>query len=268
MARSPVLANVLNLVDAAVEELPIERQFLNDLVASIEITDMKGQRKPTPSYKPSSLHCIRNMYFQITGAELEGERATSELIGICESGTDRHERIQNAVAEMSNNGIDCEYIDVQEYIETKHSEGQLLDLEVIEKQGNETKLFNKMFNMRFLCDGIIRYKGRHYILEIKTETATKFWDRQDVNPDHILQGTAYALNFDINKVIFLYESRDTCAKKTFMLNVTDKMKQDLAGKILECDDYVSQLKVPPKPADISRKACGYCSYANLCKRYE
>ena len=127
MARSPVLANVLNLVDAAVEELPIERQFLNDLVASIEITDMKGQRKPTPSYKPSSLHCIRNMYFQITGAELEGERATSELIGICESGTDRHERIQNAVAEMSNNGIDCEYIDVQEYIETKHKEGQLLE---------------------------------------------------------------------------------------------------------------------------------------------
>ncbi len=268
MARSPVLANVLNLVGAAVEELPVERQFLNDLVASIEMTDVKNQRKPSPSYKPSSLHCIRNMYFQITGAEVEGERATSELIGICESGTDRHERIQNAVAEMSNNNIDCEYIDVQEYIETKHAEGRLLDLEVIEKQGNETKLFNKTFNMRFLCDGIIRYKGRHYILEIKTETANKFWDRQDVNPDHILQGTAYALNFDINKVLFLYESRDTCAKKTFMLNVTDKMKQDLAGKLSECDDYVARLTVPPKPVELSRKACAYCSYATLCKRYE
>lgn len=268
MARSPVLANILNLVDAAVEELPVERQFLNDLVASIERTEEKNLRKPTPSYKPSSLHCIRNMYYQLTGAEVKNERATSELIGICESGTDRHERIQNAIAEMSNNGIDCEYIDVQKYIEEQHQLGRLLDLEVIERQGNEVKLYNKTFNMRFLCDGIIKYKGRHYILEIKTETATKFWDRNDVNPDHVLQGTAYALNFDINKVIFLYESRDTCAKKTFMLNVTDKMKQDLAGKISECDDYISQFKVPPKPTDISKKYCGYCNYANLCKGCE
>lgn len=268
MARSPVLANILNLVDAAVEELPIEKQFLNDLVASIEKTEEKSVRKPSQSYKPSSLHCIRNMYFQITGSDMAGERATSELIGICESGTDRHERIQNAVAEMSNNNIDCEYVDVQKYIEEKHADGKLLDLGVIERQGNEVKLYNSTFNMRFLCDGIIRYKGRYYILEIKTETANKFWDRKEVNPDHILQGIAYALNFDINKVIFLYESRDTCAKKTFMLTVTDKMKQDLAGKISECDDYVARLTVPPKPTDISRKYCGYCGYATLCKKYE
>ena len=268
MARSPVLANILNLVDAAVEELPVEKQFLNDLVASIELTDEKEKRMPSRSYKPSSLHCIRNMYYQVMGAEMKGERATSELIGICESGTDRHERIQNAVAEMSNNNIDCEYVDVQKYIEDKHANGQLLDLSVIERQGNEVKLYNSTFNMRFLCDGIIRYKGRYYILEIKTETANKFWDRMDVNPDHILQGTAYALNFDINKVIFLYESRDTCSKKTFMLNVTDKMKQDLAGKILECEDYVKILKVPPKPANLSKKACAYCSYSELCRRDE
>ena len=261
MPRSRALLNVLNLVDASVEELPVELQFLNDLKASIELTDSKGERKPSRSYKPSSLHCIRNMYYQVTGADCEGERATSELIGICESGTDRHDRIQKACMAMKDNNIDCEYINVAEFV----IERKLVDLEVVSQQGNETKLFNKKLNISFLCDGIIRYKKKYYILEIKTETSNKFWDRKDVNPDHILQGTAYSLNLGIDDVLFLYECRDNCAKKAFMLHVTDKMKQDLVGKITECDSYVNMMVCPPKPEDISKKACSYCNYSELCK---
>lgn len=262
MPRSQALLNVLNLVDAAKEELPVEQQFLNDLKASIEMEDQKGIRKPSKSYKPSSLHCIRNMYFQITGASCEGERATSELVGICESGTDRHDRIQKACMAMKNNNIDCEYIDVGQFVE----ERGLSDLTVISQNGNETKLYNNALNISFLCDGIIRYKGKYYILEIKTETSSKFWDRKDVNPDHILQGTAYSVNLGLDDVLFLYECRDNCSKKAFMLKVTDKMKQDLVGKILECDGYVERMICPPKPEDVSKKACAYCNYSEICKR--
>lgn len=265
MARSQVLNNIMNLIDIAREELPVEKQFLCDLQASIEKQDEKNSRKPSNTYKPSSLHCIRNMYFQITGAELKGERATSELVGICESGTDRHERIQNAISMMKDTGIDCEYLNVGDFVKEQQSKGRLLDLTVVAQQGNETKLYNKALNMSFLCDGIIKYKGYYYILEIKTESANKFWDRKDVNPDHVLQGTAYALNFDINQVIFLYECRDTCNKKVFMLRVTDDMKQALAGKITECDDYVKSFTVPPKPSNVSQRTCGYCNYSELCK---
>lgn len=262
MAKSQALLNVLNLVDAAKEELPVEQQFLNDLKASIEIQDSKGQRKPSQSYKPSSLHCIRNMYFQITGAKSGDNRATSELVGICESGTDRHDHIQKAVMAMKENGIDCEYVNVAEFVKERN----LQDLKVVSQQGNETKLYNEALNISFLCDGIIRYKGVYYILEIKTETSSKFWDRKNVNPDHILQGTAYSVNLGLDDVLFLYECRDNCSKKAFMLHVTDKMKHDLVAKILECDGYVDRMIAPPKPEDISRKACAYCGYAELCRR--
>lgn len=261
MARSQVLLNVLNLVDAAKEELPIEQQFLCDLKASIEKQDEQNKRKPSQSYKPSSLHCIRNMYFQVTGAEQNADRATSELIGICESGTDRHERIQNAVMQMKETGIDCEYVNVAQFVTDRNLE----DIDIVSQQGNETKLFNKAINMSFLCDGIIRYKGKYYILEIKTENSNKFWDRRDVNPDHILQGTAYSVNLGLDDVLFLYECRDNCSKKAFMLHITDSMKHDLVGKITECDGYISRLVCPPKPDDVSKKACMYCNYANLCK---
>lgn len=262
MAKSQALLNVLNLVDAAKEELPVEQQFLNDLKASIEIQDSKGARKPSQSYKPSSLHCIRNMYFQITGAKGDDNRATSELVGICESGTDRHDHIQKAVMAMKENGIDCEYVNVAEFVK----ERKLQDLKVVSQQGNETKLYNEALNISFLCDGIIRYKGVYYILEIKTETSSKFWDRKDVNPDHILQGTAYSVNLGLDDVLFLYECRDNCSKKAFMLHVTDKMKHDLVAKILECDGYVDRMIAPPKPEDISKKACAYCGYSDLCRR--
>jgi CRISPR/Cas system-associated exonuclease Cas4 (RecB family) len=264
MARSKALLNVLNLVDAASSDMPIEKQFLNDLKASIEKQDAKNSRPPSKTYKPSSMHCIRNMYFQVTGAKGSSESATSELVGICESGSDRHERIQQYVCDMKENNIDCEYVNVADYVKSHN-----LDyLNIVSQQGYETKLYYPELNMSFLCDGIIRYKGKYYILEIKTETSNKFWDRKDVNPDHILQGTAYSLAFGINEVLFLYECRDNCSKKAFMLNVTDDMRMDLAGKITNCDSYVKSGKIPPKPADITKKACAYCGYCELCNRSE
>lgn len=261
MARSKALLNVLNLVSDSQEELPVEKQFLADLQYSIEVQDSKGSRKPSKSYKPSSMHCIRNMWFQIMGADVKHERSDASLVGICESGTDRHDRIQKAVMAMSDTGIDCQYVNVGKYVKNN----KLDYLEVVSQNGNETKLYNKELNISFLCDGIIKYKGIHYILEIKTETSNKFWDRQGVNPDHYLQGTAYSQSLKINKVLFLYECRDNCSKKAFMLNVTDEMRDSLVAKIKECDGYVKRKICPPKPEDISKNACAYCNYLDTCR---
>ena len=52
-----------------------------------------------------------------------------------------------------------------------------------------------------------------------------------------------------------------------MFHVTDDMKQDLVGKITECDLYVKNQVVPPKP-EIDKKTCAYCAYAEICKKYE
>ena len=119
MAKSRALLNVLNLVNSSEKELPVQEQFLNDLRVSIQKQDEKDARQPSQTYKPSSLHCMRNMYYQVTGAQGEAGNNSSELIGICESGTDRHERIQNAIMQMKDNGLDCEYVNVGEYVEEK-----------------------------------------------------------------------------------------------------------------------------------------------------
>lgn len=266
MARSS-MKSIFNMLDALNEDIPVEQQFLNDLRRSIEKNDEKDARPGSLTYKPSGMNCIRQSYYIITGTEADKGENNNTNIGICESGTDRHERLQKAVLRMKENNIDCEYINVADFVRQR----ELADLEIV-KEPNfeagefETKLYNKKYNMSFLCDGIIKYNNHYYILEIKTETSGKFFQRKEVDPSHYHQATAYSLAFGIDEVLFLYECRDNCDKKCYLFKVTDRMRRDLIKYIKTCDKYIKQKKVPPKPTDVAKKTCSYCNYKTQCGR--
>ena len=258
MARNS-LKSVMRLIDATAKQLPSEQQFLADLKRSIELDDMNGYRKPSQTYKPSNMNCIRSMYYQVIGKEVMPTTSGYIMIGICNSGTDIHVRIQDAISNMKYNGIDCEYVDVADYIKTR----ELNDLIITEKCGMETKLYHEKLNMSFMTDGIIRYNGHYYILELKTEASFKWQSRQHVDEKHYNQGTAYSIAFGLDEVIFVYINRDILDMKAFMFNVTSDMKQELIGKITECDGYVKRMITPPKP-DINKRECSYCMYKEIC----
>jgi len=261
MARNS-LKNVCRLIDQAKERLPIEQSFLSDLKRSIEFDENKSKRKPSQTYKPSSMNCIRAMYYQVVGAEVDTEPPSYCMVGICNSGSDIHERVQRAVTRMKDNGIDCEYVDVADYVRSR----KLDYLEVKSKNGMETRLYHKDLNMSFLCDGIIRYQNHYYILEIKTEASFKWNNRTDVDVKHYNQGIAYSVAFDIPEVLFVYINRDVLDMKSYMFIPTDEMKQNLIDTISECDDYVKKQICPPKPDNLPRNACNYCCYKSVCKK--
>ena len=257
MARAS-LKNVLRLIEESQKEVPVEQSFLADLERSIEIQSVKNSRPPSQSYKPSSMNCIRNMYFQIMGATQDEGAPAYTIVGICNSGSDIHQRIENE--------MDCEYVNVANYVRSR----ELTHINIVkepdfENGEYETKLFDTKLNISFLCDGIIRYKGKYYILEIKTENSSKFMERKGVDPKHYMQGTAYSTIFGIPNVIFVYINRDVMTMKSFMFTPTDDQIQDFLGKISTCDTYVNQHKLPPKPENASAKFCAYCSYRELCK---
>ena len=256
------LKNVMRLIETAKETLPIEQSFLNDLKRSMEMEDEKYRRLPSKTYKPSGMNCIRASYYQVSGVQPDEGNSNYTMIGICNSGTDIHVRVQTAVEQMKQNNMDCEYIDVEEFVKQRN-----LDyLNIVSKNGMETKLYHKNLNMSFMCDGIIKYNNHYYILEIKTESSFKFMNRKDVDPSHYNQGTAYSLAFGLNEVIFLYVNRDIFDMKAYMFNVNDEMKEDLVGYIEECDSYVKRMIPPPKPENVTKKACSYCGYRTQCKK--
>lgn len=260
MARGS-LKNVAKLLSNVNKDISVEQQFLHDLEKSIELNVNKESRKPSQTYKPSSMNCMRASYYQVVGVDPDVSDSTYGIIGIGESGTDRHIRIQQAIECMKENGIDCEYIDVESFIKQRN----LTDIEVKEKSGMETKCYNKKLNMSFLTDGIVKYRGKYYIFEFKTEISSKWWSRTGVDVKHKHQATAYSVNFGLDKVLFVYENRDNCQKKAYLLDVTEDMKQELYGYILTCDSYVQEKRIPPKSI-VDNKVCQYCSYRKRCDK--
>ena len=262
MARN--LKNIARLIETVNDTKPVEEQFLSDLKRSIELTAKKESRKPSQTYKPSGMNCIRAMYYQVMGKDCIDEPNYTN-IGICNSGSDIHERIQQAVIDMKANGMDCEYINVADYIRSR----ELPDIEIVQEPDfengqYETKLYNKKYNMSFLCDGIIRYKDHYYILELKTEASFKWQSRSAVDPKHHHQGIAYSLNLGLDEVIFVYINRDVLDMKSFMFKVDDKMRQELIDLVENCQGYVDRQITPPKPDNLNKYSCKYCGYVNIC----
>lgn len=260
------LKSLLSLVGEAENSSPIADSFLNQLIQSIEKTANKNTYVPSTHYKPSSMNCIRNMYYQQMRTPLDKDIKSYNLIAIGESGTDRHERIQCAVAQMRENGFDCDYVDVAQYIKQQQEMGNLCDVVIKGKRGVETQLYNAALDLSFLCDGIICFKGKYYILEIKTEASKKWINRKDVDEAHQRQATAYSISLGIDDVLFIYENRDICEKKAFMYHVSDKQKEKLICLIQTCDEYLDMCIVPPKPLNITTKICQYCAYRSKCRK--
>lgn len=265
MARN--LKNLIKLVNKASTDMPVEKSFLQDLKRSIELTAEKSRGSGSKTYKPSAMKCIRQMAYIILGKPVDVTGESFMNIGICNSGTDTHQRIQQAVLDMKNNGMDCEYVNVADFVRMRKLDYLSITKEPDFSNGDyETKLYHKDLNMSFLCDGIIKYNSKYYILELKTESSNKFYNREAVNPDHYNQGTAYSIAFGIDDVVFVYINRDTLDMKSFMFTPTDDMKQDLIGLISNCDSYVKKLKIPPKPLEISKKTCEYCGFKTQCRK--
>ena len=147
---------LLNIINNASSTLPDNKKFLVDIMSAIERSNAIHRRKGSTWYKPSSLACMRDMYFTRCGADQDPERTEYTLIGMADTGTRRHEAIQDILLQMKELGYNWEYVDVADYVEKKQKFGKCKSLKIVGKEGAETKLFDEVLKISFRCDGIIR----------------------------------------------------------------------------------------------------------------
>lgn len=249
-----------------VKNLTEQKEPHDDFLFMLNDTISRSQerRKPSQTFKPSSLGgCHRRIYFEIIGAPIdEGAPEDASMVGIGESGTARHEALQAYVQKMKDMGHDCEWIDVEEFLQRRPVQGS----RVVSKRGNETKVFNDILNLSFMCDGIIKLRGVYYVLEIKTETSFKYQGRTQPAEKHFYQASCYSVGLGVDRVIFLYENRDVCTKKAFYVEVTDEMKHDKVVHVIETvNSYKDRGEVPPMTT--VKSECKYCPFQGECKKY-
>lgn len=258
------LIDVINFSNADKADNEI---FLSDVTTAIERYDKLCSRKPSQYYKPSSLNCLRQMYFTRIGENIDDTITPYSSIGMADTGSRRHEAIQQVLSCMKGMGYNWEYVDVADYVDMKHEDGKCLNIKVEGKRGAETKLFDEVYQISFLCDGIIKKlsTNEYYLFEFKNQVSFKLKDKNKVDDAHINQVTAYCAELDLDKALVLYENRDTCILKCpEIFEVTPQMKQKFYSKILECEDYVEHLKVPPKNND--ETVCKWCKYKLACRK--
>ena len=246
--------------------------------------------------RPSSLtECVRKLTFEYLAESEEFGYDGTPRIG--ESGTDAHTRIQNYIAAMKAHDYDVEYIDIKTYLkmfpkpwlevidETKDhviiSYDLLKDIIIYEDNGKhrenklswymdrylgpETLLYNSQTKSRFKADGIVKYMGKYYVLEIKTENARKYGSHNktlEPHDKHKLQGTYYGLSFEIDTVMFLYENRDTCATFVTFYVIEEAMKRKVKNLIKETMRYGDNGWIAPRTLD--KYECKYCPFQTRC----
>lgn len=259
---------LLNLINSSQKSIPANKKFLQDVMSAIERDSIETRRKGSRWYKPSSLKCMRNMYFTRCGAEQDNTPTEYNSISMADTGTRRHEAIQEVLLKMKDMGYDWEYVSVSDYVKKKQSFGKCLSLHIKGECGAETALFDDTLKISFRCDGIIRRisTNEYYLFEFKNVISFKYGQLDGkALEQHHKQVVCYCTALDLDKAFITYENRDNCSLEVpEIFEVSQEMKNDLSDYINECEGYVERMIAPPKCDDTS--ACRWCQYKSVCRK--
>lgn len=255
------IKELCKLINKVSKDRSVEEEFLH--IYSETVKQLAKNRKPSQTYHPSSIGgCLRNVYYQIVGKDLDNNTKSPELIEIAESGSSRHEKIQERISKMRSIGFEVDWVSIEKHLENRKELGSTVIKDENNKDSLETLVYNNIYNMRFKCDGLIRFKGVLYILEIKTESSQKWRNRTAPEMSHKHQACCYSMALGVPKILFLYENRDFCSKKAYEFIPTDDELDSVSSIISICDEHVAKNEVPDK---VSSNGCNYCNYKSSCR---
>lgn len=223
--------------------------------------EREKQPYPEDYYRPSSMYgCMRMLFFQRYHARVEYKGGTdskdTNLIEICNSGTDRHLRIQHLVEDME--GVTC--LDLEEVVKEANQKGINTEFVGWNEDHTEGRCKNDDLSIYFQPDGVIRFMGKDVILEIKTESTYQHSNRFEPKLDHKYQATCYGMGLGIDYILFFYEDRNFCRKKAYLWKITDEMKEAVLKKIHTVNEAL-RIGIPPEKDE---SKCTYCQYKNEC----
>ena len=241
------------------ENVSFEDSFIKEYEEAVKRKELRERQiAPSDYIRPSSMYgCERMIFFQrIHGGSQNGEQSEVPLIEICQSGTDRHLDIQHIVEEMD--GVEC--LDLEEMVKEAQAKGIKTEFVGWNEDHTEGRCKNDELSIYFQPDGVLRYKGKDIIFEIKTESTYQFNNRYEPKEDHKWQATCYGMGLGIDYVLFFYEDRNFCRKKAYLWKITDSMKEAVLKKISTVNNAI-KVGIPPEKDD---SKCTYCKYKNEC----
>ena len=224
---------------------------------------LKNSEPAHKTFAPSGFRCKRKMWFRLRGTEPDQPKSADRVLNFsAEIGTACHRIIQNNLREA----LQDDWINVSEYLESSGVSYQYSCKSG--GDGLETQIEFKDPPIRFACDGIIRWKGELYLLEIKTSEFSSFDNLTDPKDEHIAQVKCYAALLNLSKVLFVYQDRQYGSIKVYEYTVTDNDK----SQVIDTMHYVQDManaNLAPEPLPKGDKWCtpSMCPYYKKCSEW-
>lgn len=225
----------------------------------------------TKVISPSKLYCEVYEAFKLNGIPMAGEYESFESRGYKESGNSRHQAIQKFLMDHP----DVEWIDPAKYVEEnnlpfnvkpsfnvenlikKHPDISVEEAKELLHE-YEVLLYHKTQPLSFKLDGLIKYKGIIYILEIKT-IGKKDLEKAPLEK-HQPQGIAYTFLLKINHIAWVYESREDFKIKVCFQLIRGEEHQEIRNRL----NRIIKLKDDVTKLERNLNKCTYCRYKAKC----
>ena len=209
------------------------------------------------SFAPSQMRCDRISWFRLRGVQPDNIKVPDRTLDFsAKVGTACHEVIQRRLV----NSAEFEWLDVDKWLD---SHGTPYDWSVIPNGYEQQIEMRKPYPIRFACDGLIKFKGQVYLLEIKTSEFSSFQDLIEPKPKHMDQIKCYATLLDVSNVLVLYVDRTYGGLKCFEIVISDADKQEILNKMQHVMELVEANIAPDKLL----KGDPDCN-PNMCPYYE
>lgn len=219
---------------------------------------------------PSHLHCPARMGFKLRGAPMMAEDRGFEARGYAEGGNSRHSAIQKFLHDHP----DVEWINPGDFVKENglpfdvHESREVLELvnkwNIPYKEAclilgeYEVNLVHKSQPLSFKLDGLIKWKGEYYIVEIKTVGKKDL--AESPLPKHQWQGKTYSFLLRIPKVLWIYECRENFKVKTTVQVFEEEERQEARNRL----NHIIIDKDDPHKLERDLTKCGFCRYKAIC----
>lgn len=221
-------------------------------------------RNAEPKHKtfaPSSFRCQRISWFRLRGVQPDEIKKPDRTLDFtAEIGSACHTIIQRNLQEA----LGEDWIDVGQYLKDMNPSYSY----TLNQFGYETQIEIDSPPIRFACDGIIRWKGEFYLLEIKSSEYASFDELTDPKAQHVDQIKCYATLLGLKHVLVLYIDRQYGSIKCYEMTITESDNREVMDRFQYVQDMVEAFLAPDRlPKDDPWCTASMCPYYKKCKEW-
>lgn len=236
---------------------------LIDLYETTTEADIRSSREAEKhrTFAPSSFRCKRLNWFRLRGVKPDKIDEVDPVLDFsAKIGESCHRLIQSRLS----SALGADWISVADHFKESPPDFEYS----LEANGFETFVNVADPPVRFACDGIVRIKGKKYLLEIKSSDYASFNELTQPKSHHIDQVKCYASLLNISDVLMIYIDRQYGSIKCFELNISLNDMQQVRSTMKEIQLAV-KTNLAPEGLAKGDSGCkpNMCPYYKVCKEW-